>query len=131
MEEVDEADEYVKTLDDKDVIIHVYIRLANLYNNCDDNYIVNINNLMIFKDCYTNPIYPVNLLRAIGVNSIHTTHYMVIDPDTMVSETLYTAIRKVSPMLLSDPKMAFLYPTFTYNAHVTDACLSKGNCEDL
>ena len=37
------------------------------------------------KEPYPNTLYPVNLLRDLAIESIHTTHYMFVDADFYIS----------------------------------------------
>ena len=37
------------------------------------------------KEVFSNTLYPVNLLRDLAIESIHTTHYMFVDADFYIS----------------------------------------------
>ena len=113
------------------MLIHVYVRKHDVYNSCDDNYIININKNMMFRDCHSIPLYPINLLRAIGVNSILTTHYTVIDVDLFVSQAMREHFKSLPQSLLDDPKAILIYPTFSFNKQSVDDCVANGSCEVL
>lgn len=131
IEETEGAIQLIKQINNKNVLIHLYIRENDIYNNCDDNYIMSFHNNMVFRDCHSFPIYPINLLRAIGVNSVKTTHYTVVDSDLFISNTLRNNILKLPVSILKNPKAVLLYPTFSFNSTIVNQCLKNHTCDDL
>lgn len=114
----------------RNVIIHFYVYENTLYNDCDDNYIINVNNKLVFKDCHTAPFYPINLLRDIGINSIMTTHYTAIDVDLLISTTMRNNFLKLPRELLLSQKSVFVYPSFEFNTTCMK-CKDDSNCENM
>ena len=110
---------------------HLYIHLKDNYTSCDDNYIVNIRKNKLFKECYSYPIFPINLLRYIGLSTIQTTHYLVVDADLQISSTLQSNFNSIQSKLLNDEKNVFLIPTFMYNMSIVEKCREKHNCQTL
>lgn len=131
IEETEGAIQLIKQINDKSVLIHLYIRENDIYNNCDDNFIMSLHNNILFRDCHTLPLYPTNLLRAIGVNTVKTTHYTVVDSDLFISNTLRTDVLKLPVSILRNPKAVLLYPTFAFNSTIVKGCIKNQTCDDL
>ena len=62
------------------ITFHVYVPLGT-YNT---SYFIRKNET---KEMFPNTLYPVNLLRDLAIESIHTTHYMFVDADFYISCT--------------------------------------------
>lgn len=80
---------------------------------------------------YPTGFYPINTLRDLSIESISTTHYVVIDSDTFVSTTLSEGIQ-ANQRLLMNHKNAFLLPLFEYGILPQwDVCLTDNDCDEL
>ena len=42
---------------------------------------------------YGHNIYPINLLRDLSIESIETTHYLLVDADLMISRNFHNSSR--------------------------------------
>lgn len=58
---------------------------------------------------YPKPLYPINELRDMGIESIVTTHYLLLDISVILSDNTYRAIQK-NKVLLSSYKNVLLLP---------------------
>lgn len=80
---------------------------------------------------YPAGFYPINTLRDLSIESISTTHYVVIDSDTFVSTTLSEGIQ-TNQRLLMNHKNVLLLPLFEYNdLPEWDVCLMNNECDEL
>jgi hypothetical protein len=59
--------------------------------------------------------YPINLLRNLGIQSVNTTHYIVLDVDLWPSASLHAAIMGVPNLLLRSKYAALVVPAFQLN----------------
>lgn len=76
-------------------------------------------------------MYPVNLLRDLAIESISTTHYMIIDADVLLSTTLYSHIDDYKT-ILRNHKNTVVLPLFEYCRVVgMRNCMENGVCKDL
>ena len=76
-------------------------------------------------------MYPVNLLRDLTIESISTTHYMIIDADVLLSTTLYSHIDNYKT-ILRNHKNTVVLPLFEYRRVVgMHNCMENGVCKDL
>ena len=107
-------------------VLIFYIYQSNLK---DDNYFINIINNTIYKVNFENPLFPINLLRSIGIHSIKTTHFTVMDIDLLPSETLYDNFKLLPECILEDPYSAILVPAFVVNKESFKNCRDTGNCD--
>lgn len=69
-------------------------------------------------------IYPYNVLRNIGIDSISTTHFLLADIDVIPSINLYDSIMRQSA-ILSDPDNVILFQLFQYSARALSNCRSQ------
>ena len=65
------------------------------------------------KQFYPKGMYPINLLRDLTIESISTSHYLVIDVDIFLSATTFDNLKKYKP-LLKDERHVLLFPLFSY-----------------
>lgn len=73
-------------------------------------------------------IFPINLIRDLAIESIHTTHFLFIDIDFFISSTIQKDIW-LFRYFLSKPDTIFLIPTFTVKKSVLSLCRRHRNCE--
>ena len=85
-------------------------------------------NNTITKTSFNQSIFPINLLRSLGINSIHTSHYTVTDIDLLPSETLYDNFHKLPQCLVNDNHAIILYPAFVVNKDNFVSCREGGEC---
>ena len=70
------------------------------------------------KKEYPGGIYPLNVLRDIGIDSIETSHYLLLDIDVFPSSDLYMSIL-MNSHLLSGYKSALVFQLFHFNRNLT------------
>ena len=66
-------------------------------------------------------LYPYNVLRNIGIESISTTHYLLVDIDVFPSTNLYDSFMRQAD-LLSDPSNVVLFQLFQYTNAPINQC---------
>lgn len=77
-------------------------------------------------------IFPINKLRNIGIQSVYTTHYIVMDMDMWPIRSLFEEMKKLPPHVLSDPKSAIIVPLLFFKLdEVLPNCKSYDSCIDL
>ena len=64
---------------------------------------------------YPFSIYPVNTLRDLGIESIKTSHYLLLDIDVLPSINLYNSILLNKGILARDPHNVLLFQLFQFN----------------
>ena len=70
------------------------------------------------KDEYPDGVYPLNVLRDIGIDSIATSHYLLLDIDVFPSSNMYLSIL-MNSHLLSGYTSALVFQLFQYNRNLT------------
>lgn len=93
-----------------------------------NNYITTMNNGTIERIAFDQPLFPINLLRSLGIHSIQTTHYSVIDIDLLPSKTLHANFLKLPDCVLRDNYSAILFPAFVVNKESFKNCRDNGDC---
>ena len=66
-------------------------------------------------------LYPYNVMRNIGIDSISTTHYLLTDIDVLPSANLYDSILHQAA-LLRDPDNVILFQLFQFSSTLVDQC---------
>ena len=79
---------------------------------------------------YVNGLYPTNTLRNIGIESILTSHYLLLNIDTIPSINIYDAILANS-RLLENHKNVLLLPVFYPSRKVSQMVKVMRNYEEL
>ena len=75
-----------------------------------------------------NGLYPMNILRDMAIESIETTHYVLIDIDILISSTLRQDISR-NRVLLDDNYNILLLPLFVVaRTEEVQRCRSSGFC---
>ena len=69
-------------------------------------------------------MFPINLLRDLTIESISTSHYLVIDVDIFLSERIYDRINSYGHWL-QDERLILLLPLFGYRSNRTTSLNSK------
>lgn len=64
---------------------------------------------------YPYSIYPFNILRDIGIDSIRTTHYLLLDIDVLPSASLYDDIETNRRILMASDHNVLLFQLFQFN----------------
>ena len=83
------------------------------------------------KRLYPKGLYPLNILRDLAIESIHTTHFFMIDADVFLSKTLYANLRKYAN-LLTNHKVVMFIPLFEYaNSAALQRCYNTNDCDQL
>ena len=129
MTELPQVDEMINQYKSRSKLqIIIYIRKPFDPMDLSDNYFINFLNGTIITQPQDKPIFPINLLRSLGINSIFTTHFMVTDIDLLPSETLYSHFFDIPKPILRDERSAILYPAFVMNKDIFDSCRDGGEC---
>lgn len=80
---------------------------------------------------YPNGIYPMNILRDLSIESITTSHYVLLDVDTFISSTLESNIQR-NQRLLCNHYNVLLLPLFEMvNSNAVMKCRQDGMCNDV
>ncbi|KAM7453926.1 hypothetical protein BLSTO_05322 [Blastocystis sp. subtype 1] len=79
---------------------------------------------------YVNGIYPTNTLRNIGIESILTSHYLLLNIDTIPSINIYDSILE-NTSLLQNHKNVLLLPVFYSSRRVSQMVKVMKNYEEL
>ena len=79
---------------------------------------------------YVNGIYPTNTLRDIGIESILTSHYFLLNIDTIPSINIYDSILE-NTKLLQNHKNVLLLPVFYSSRRVSQMVKVMKNYEEL
>ena len=79
---------------------------------------------------YVNGIYPTNTLRNIGIESILTSHYLLLNIDTIPSINIYDSILE-NTRLLQNHKNVLLLPVFYSSRRVSQMVKEMKNYEEL
>ena len=84
--------------------------------------------------------YDVNVLRNLAIETIRTSHFMIVDGDGIISsisfflfnslETLQTNYKEFITFLYQDNNV-ILFPTISYRDPNDDACNIEGNCTEM
>ena len=69
-------------------------------------------------------LYPYNVLRNIGIESITTTHYLLVDIDVFPSANLYDSFLRQAA-LLRDPSNVVLFQLFQYTNAPANRCKTR------
>lgn len=79
---------------------------------------------------YAIPIFPLNTMRDLAIESIATTHYLLIDIDFFPSSTLFDHLNSFEKVL-KKPNTVVLLPTFTTEIKKVIQCRKFDFCEKL
>ena len=82
------------------------------------------------REWFNAPIFPLNLVRDLAIESIQTTHYLLIDIDFFISRTLYKNIYQHKEQLAKSNTVVLL-PTFITEEHRLEECRRNDTCEKL
>ena len=92
-------------------------------NNSSSYYLYN--GTIIKKERTT---YPLNFLRDLSIESISTTHYVLLDADILTSSTLYSNLKRHIDVLNNDSNI-ILFQTFQTTRDYGNECRNTGNCK--
>lgn len=101
------------------LILIFYIPISN-----SSSYYLN-NGTVIKKERTT---YPLNFLRDLSIESISTTHYVLLDADILTSSTLYSNLKRHIDVLNNDSNI-ILFQTFQTTRDYGNECRNTGNCK--
>lgn len=82
------------------------------------------------RELFNVPVFPLNLVRDLAIESIQTTHYLLIDIDFLISRTLYRNIHQYKEQL-AKPNTVVLLPTFITEEKRLEECRMNNTCEKL
>lgn len=69
-------------------------------------------------------VYPYNVMRNIGIDSISTTHFLLTDIDVLPSTNLYKSIMR-QPDLLRNPDNVILFQLFQFTNTPANQCITS------
>lgn len=78
---------------------------------------------------FKSPIFPINLVRDLAIESVETTHFLVADIDFFISKTLRDNLQSCSHVLRKQ-NVILLLPTFSMNKRLLDSCRQSNTCKD-
>ena len=74
-------------------------------------------------------VFPINLLRNLGIRNIQTSHYMVLDMDLMLSRNLYAELERLPDWLKQSDNSAIIIPLFFLNRDkILNYCSKLEDC---
>lgn len=80
---------------------------------------------------YPKGMYPLNVLRDLSIESITTTHFLLIDADVFLSRSMKKSIDGYRD-LLCDHRSTVVMPLFDYLNHTNlGKCFDEGLCDEL
>lgn len=126
--EVDQLDSKLNPFMNKGIVFTFYIAKEYPDHQYHGYYIRDVEKGIIYN--YTTMIYPVNFARDLAQESVTTTHYLFIDGDFLVSESLYDNLYSFSS-ILEKPKTILYLPVFQVNKTILIDCRKKDTCESL
>ena len=77
---------------------------------------------------YYNSCFVINELRNLAIETIETTHFMIVDGDAIISNTMENNIKSLIP-LLSKEEEVLLFPLFPIESPSEQYCIETGDCE--
>ena len=63
---------------------------------------------------FNQAFYPINVLRDIGVEAIHTTHYLIMDIDVLPSDNLHSTLM-MHKSVLQDHRSCLIFQLLQYD----------------
>ncbi len=79
---------------------------------------------------YPNGFYPINTMRDLAIESISTTHCLIVDSDVFTSEGMESAINSFAREL-SNHRNIIVLTSFAYKKHPSlKSCYSQGDCKE-
>ena len=89
--------------------------------------------LYIVEDTEWNKaIYPMNVMRNVAIEKVKTTHFLVLDMDEWIVESLESEIAKLPSNLMKAEDVAIVVPLVIMNAlMVTPRCCSLESCVEM
>ena len=80
---------------------------------------------------FNDGLYPMNILRDMAIESVTTTHYLLLDIDTFISSTLEESIER-SRGFLNNHFNILVFQVFQYSKSVNQTiCRTTGECNYL
>ena len=74
-------------------------------------------------------IFPINLLRNVGIRNVRTTHYVVMDMDMWPIQNLHSEMTKIPLKVLQDRKSAIIIPLLFFDLQqILPNCTSLISC---
>ena len=125
-EEMKDIDYYINRYGNSRITFVLYIAKFDEINNVYGYYI----DYSSRKIQYQNPIYPLNLMRDLAIESIRTSHYLLIDIDFFISSSLYSNLLS-SKSILQKEETIILLNTFVTNKEKLFTCQKERSCEKL
>lgn len=86
---------------------------------------MSLNRTTVFYDS----CFAINVLRNLAIETIRTTHFMIIDGDGILSSTFEQNMLQFTS-LLSNERELLLFPLIPYNNPKHKVCIQNGNCKE-
>ena len=67
-----------------------------------------IHRIVVYTESTRSMHVPLSLLRNLCIRQVVTSHYIVLDAETMPSDNLYSTLRSIPSELLNQDKFAFI-----------------------
>ena len=112
-----------------DRITYTFYIVKTVTNEADSPYYVKNMKRGTFI-MFNQPIFPLNTLRDLAIESIDTTHYLLIDIDFFTSSTLYSNLYSYKS-ILEQANSVVLLPTFTTEQKKLTRCRRNNTCKAL
>lgn len=127
------VDEWLKNLHHSDLRLVLYIIPEN-ETNCIYRSIMNNTHCIPMS----TSIYPINTLRNLAIQNIHTSHFLNLDMDMWPSccsylwvfhvDGLYGELKRLDKQQVMEDKIAFVLPAFQFTPEVRKICLEVNDC---
>ena len=126
-EELEETAMIINAINRKNIRFTFYV-VKKLQNPSKNNYhcsFISMNRKVVYYDsCFV-----INELRNLAIETILTTHYMLIDGDAIISKTLEEDVKELTS-ILSQEKEILLIPLFPLYSPSQVDCIETGNCTE-
>ena len=108
------------------------VKHLNVENKC--SFKTKDGSLIYYKTCYV-----INELRNLAIETIQTSHFIIVDGDGLISCNYFDKMLPLATMednlksyipLLSNEKEILLFPLFQFSSEYHKVCRYKGQCKE-
>ena len=80
----------------------------------------------------TSSVFPINLLRNLGIRNIQTSHFMILDMDLMLSSNMYSELQRLPKWLKRSSRSVIMIPLFFLSrSKILQYCAQLEDCLPL
>ena len=80
----------------------------------------------------TSSVFPINLLRNLGIRNIQTSHFMILDMDLMLSRNMYSELQRLPKWLKRSSRSVIMIPLFFLSrSRILQYCAQLEDCLPL